>query len=79
MIEKLMISVGAAALAAVLLILASLLGALGGALSGWVVGWFFTETITSFMAALGVQGLAMWQIGMSLGFVGGFFKVTLTK
>lgn len=70
---------GGLALVAGLMFLAPLLGALGGAFSGWVVGWFFTETITTFVAALGIKGLAMWQIGMGLGFVGGFFKSVQTN
>lgn len=72
-------SIGLASLFAVAMMTLPLLGALGGALSGWVVGWFFSETILSFMAAFGVKGLAMWQIGMALGFVGGFFKSTQTN
>ena len=62
-----------------LLFFAGLLGALGGAFSGWVVGWFFTETITTFMAALGLKGLAMWQIGLCLGFIGSFFRSVQTN
>jgi len=72
--EKVLIVIGGLILAIGLLFLAPLLGALMGALSGWVVGWFFTETVTLFLAAFGIKGLAMWQIGLSLGFIGGFFK-----
>lgn len=54
-----------------------LLGALIGAFSGWVVGWFFSETILGFLAAFGIKGLAMWQVGVSLGFIGGFFRATM--
>jgi hypothetical protein len=61
------------------LVIAPLLGALGGAFAGWVVGWFFSETVLSFMAALGIKDLAMWQIGLCLGFIGGFFKATQTN
>lgn len=71
--------IGGTVLVALLMFILPLLGALGGAFSGWVVGWFFTETITSFVAAFGIKGLAMWQIGMGLGFVGGFFKSTQTN
>jgi hypothetical protein len=69
---------GAVAVIALLFVL-PLLGALGGAFSGWVVGWFFSETILGFLAALDIKGLAMWQIGMSLGFIGGFFKAVQTN
>jgi len=73
---KFLTVVGGGVLVLGLLFLLPLLSALGGAFAGWVVGWFFAETITSFLAAFGVKGLAMWQIGMALGFVGGFFKTT---
>ncbi len=71
--------VGGTILVVGLVLLLPLLGALGGALSGWVVGWFFSETILDFFAALGIKGFAMWQIGMSLGFIGGFFKAVQTN
>ena len=77
--EKFLISLGVVLLLGLFMVILPLVGALSGALSGWVVGWFFTETVTSFMAALGIKGLAMWQIGMSLGFIGGFFKATQTN
>ena len=77
--EKFVLIFGGTVFGLALVFLLPLLGALGGAFSGWVVGWFFTETITSFLAAFGVKGLAMWQIGLSLGFIGGFFKTTSTK
>ena len=70
--------IGASILVLGLILLMPLLGALGGALCGWVVGWFFSETVLTFMAALGVKGLAMWQVGLALGFVGGFFKSVQT-
>jgi hypothetical protein len=56
------------------LVIAALLGSLFGAFAGWVVGWFFDETILTFFAQMGIKGLEMWQIGMSLGFLGSFFK-----
>lgn len=78
--NKFLTFLGGSVLVVGLVFLIPLLGALGGAFSGWVVGWFFTETITSFLAAFGIKSLAMWQIGMSLGFIGGFFKsVNTTK
>lgn len=47
--------------------------ALLGALTGWVVGLMFGDTILGFFAALGITGFKMWQIGLVLGFIGGFF------
>lgn len=72
--NKLLIGIGAAALLAAVIVLFPILGVLIGALSGWVVGWFFEETILGFLAALGVTGFKMWQVGASLGFLGSFFK-----
>jgi hypothetical protein len=62
----------------VMLFTMPLLGALGGAFAGWVVGWFFDETILGILGQLGVKNVAMWQFGMFLGFVGGFFKASLS-
>jgi ABC-type microcin C transport system permease subunit YejE len=45
-----------------------------GAFAGAVVGFFFDETSRSFLDALGMKDLEMWQLGAMLGFVGGFFK-----
>jgi len=72
--DKLFVGLGVVAGTVGLLLLAPLIGVLFGALSGWVVGWFFSETILAFFAALGVKGLAMWQIGAALGFVSGFLR-----
>ena len=61
-------------LVALFMFLGCILGTLFGAFAGWVVGIFFGETILSFFAAIGITGFKMWQIGASLGFIGGFFK-----
>ncbi len=76
---KFLVFLGAVTLVGMAMLVWPLVGALSGALSGWVVGWFFSETILSFFATLGIQGLAMWQIGLCLGFVGGSFKSTNIK
>ncbi len=57
-----------------------LIGTLAGAFIGWVVGLFFADTIQAFLAALGIRaaGLALWQIGAALGFIGGFFRPAIT-
>jgi hypothetical protein len=55
------------------LFIAPLLGSLFGAFGGWVVGLFFSDTILGILAQLGIKGVAMWQVGLFLGFVGGFF------
>ena len=64
---------------AAVLVLVVTLGTLMGALSGWIIGWFFSETILGFFTALGVTGLKMWQIGASLGFIGGFFRTSVSS
>jgi hypothetical protein len=62
----------------VLGLLFPLFGAAMGAFSGWVVGLFFSETILGFLATFGIKGFAMWQVGLSLGFIGGFFRSSHT-
>jgi len=54
------------------------LGTLFGGIAGWIVGLFFTDTIMGTMNRFGVDtmGMTMWQLGATLGFVGGFFKST---
>ncbi|NIH74449.1 positive regulator of sigma E activity [Ochrobactrum sp. P20RRXII] len=66
---------------AAILFFAPLIGVLGGAFVGWVVGLFFAETIHAFLAAVGIKaaGLAMWQIGASLGFIGGFLRPAIHR
>tara|TARA_R110000851_G_scaffold3701_2_gene15083 strand:- start:12 stop:251 length:240 start_codon:yes stop_codon:yes gene_type:complete len=49
-------------------------GAFFGGVSGWIVGLFFTETILGTLSAVGISGVTMWQLGVTLGFVSGFFK-----
>lgn len=54
------------------------LGTLMGAFSGWVVGLFFGDTILGIAGQLGLKGIAMWQFGAFMGFVGGFLKTKVT-
>lgn len=53
-------------------------GAFFGALGGTVVGWFYPRTIAAGLAAFHIGPLAPWQLGMFLGFFGGFFKASLS-
>lgn len=39
-----------------------------------IAGWFFGETILGILAAIGIEGFKMWQIGAFLGFVGSFLR-----
>ena len=52
----------------------ALLSSLFGAFTGWVVGLIFGKTILGLLAAIGIEGFEMWQIGVFLGFVGSFFR-----
>ena len=51
-----------------------------GAFAGWAVGLFFADTVLGFLSRLGVDvnGLAMWEIGASLGFIGGFLRTSVS-
>lgn len=79
--RKLATAVGAFALIVIIFLLFPLIGSLVGAFAGWVVGLFFEDTILSTLARFGVDtgGLAMWQLGCTLGFIGGFFKTSVSK
>lgn len=70
---------GVAAIVASFFILC-LVSSIFGAAAGWVVGLFFSDAILGFMNRLGIDvvGLRMWEVGASLGFIGGFFKSSLT-
>lgn len=72
--------IGAVGLIAALFLALPLVGTLFGAFAGWAVGLFFTDTIRQTLTAFGadVTHISMWQIGATLGFVGGFFKSSLT-
>lgn len=66
----------AAFLMLVFLFFAPLIGIVIGAFSGWLAGIFFEPTIRTTLDAFGVDtsGLALWQVGATLGFVGSFFR-----
>lgn len=68
-------------LAAILLFIIPLIGVVVGAFAGWVVGLFFEGTVLGTLSRFGVNssGLEVWQVGATLGFVGGFFKSTLEQ
>jgi hypothetical protein len=61
--------------------IAPLAGVLIGSFTGWVVGLVFSETILSFLSRFGVDtaGLAVWQIGAAMGFLGSFLRTTVSK
>ncbi len=55
-----------------LYIVTVILTTLMGGIAAWTVGLFFGKAILGLLATVGISGLTMWQIGVSLGFVLGF-------
>lgn len=45
-----------------------------GIVAGWLTGLFIGNTVLGILAAAGIKGFAMWQIGAVLGFIAAFFK-----
>ena len=45
-----------------------------GYVCGLFLGWLFPETIGLVGVWLGTPGVAPWQLGAGIGFVGGAFK-----
>lgn len=67
--------VGGAALVIGVLVF-SLLMLAGGAVVGWIAGFVFPATAAKIMAA---TGLATYQWGAIVAFVGAYFRTTVTK
>lgn len=59
----------------------TIFAAFSGALSGWIIGLVFGNDILAVLGCLGIKGVTMWQIGATVGWLGGFLKtnVTVTK
>jgi len=68
---------GAVAIAA-LLFVAVLLGTLIGGIVGWIVGLGFPFVIVTLNTMTGLT-LTAFEMGAVLGFVGSFFKTSVTK
>ena len=68
---------GAVAIAA-LLFVAVLLGTLIGGIVGWIVGLVFPFVIVTLNTLTGLT-LTAFEMGAVLGFVGSFFKPSVTK
>ncbi|MDR5730420.1 MAG: hypothetical protein RB191_23685 [Terriglobia bacterium] len=77
--ETLVKGFGAICLFVAAILFISPLAAAFGWLAGWTVGLFFGDTILKTLAVFGVHGVTMPQIGMTLGFIGGFLRTTVSK
>ena len=47
--------------------------------AAWIVGLFFGDTILGVLAKFGIHGISMWEIGVTLGFLGSFVKSSCTN
>lgn len=63
--------------AVVLIFLSPLLGIIIGAFAGWVVGLFFPDTLALLAQMLHIEA-APWQLGAIFGFIGGFFRSSIS-
>lgn len=64
---------------AVVIFIGLLLAPLVGALAGLAVGLVLGETLAEVLLALTGTEIELWKLGAFLGFVGGFFRATVTK
>ena len=60
------------------LLILPIAGAFFGGIGGWLVGIVFGDLILGTLAAFGIKGLSMWQLGVTLGFLSGYFKSSTT-
>lgn len=65
-------SLGLAILGLTVILITPILSCLVGAFSGWIVSFVFDGTIKT---VLKLQGIELWQLGATLGFLGGFFRI----
>ena len=71
-------AIATAAAASLVLIFAIAAATLGGAVSGWVVGYFFPGSLDLLSQKVFGQVLPHWQLGAILGFLGSFFRSSLS-
>lgn len=65
-------------LVAVAIFVGPLVGCFVGAFCGWIVGLVFDESMAQLAKALGTTAYP-YQIGAMLGFVGGFFRSSVSS
>lgn len=65
---------------AVLLFLGAVLGATCGAFAGWVVSLVWNDPIMAVLRGAGLgPDVALWQVGCAIGFIGGFFRTSVSQ
>lgn len=80
MMEKLTVSLALLVGLLSLIFLGPLVGPLVGSLAGWLIGFTpMEEWILHGFSSAGVKGVRLFEIGAALGFVGGFFRSTISK
>ena len=75
--EKLVVSLLVLFGTALVSFIRTLAGALFGGISGWIVGLVFNESVTLIMNTY-IPEFTMFQIGAALGWIGSFFRATLS-
>ena len=74
LISGIIITLGTAASIAFIVCIGTFLGGC----TGWIIGIFFEDTFVALKMLLGVT-CTDFELGAMLGFVGGFFRTTVTK
>jgi hypothetical protein len=69
---------GAAVMVAAILFVAVLLSTVIGGIVGWIVGMVFPFVIVTLNTLMGTT-LTAFEMGAVLGFVGSFFRTSVTK
>lgn len=69
----------AAILFLILVFVACIAGAVVGAGAGWIVGLMFDDSLALLAKAMGIPTAHPYQLGAILGFVGGFFRASVTS
>lgn len=54
-------------------------GTLFGGVAGWVIGMVFDQTIDALKVWASLEDVTDFQLGAMLGFVGGFFRASVSK
>ena len=76
-----MTAFGAMFLIIVAVVVWPIIGVLGGMFSGFIINLVFQDMVLNVLVGMfpGLKGLALYQIGGGLGFLGAFFKSNLVS